>query len=82
MPKTYILLAHYVDLVYFTTWVPDTSNTSATQVRQERYEYDTNYATARRVKNVYFDSDTSDNILSFLKILFSFSQTNLLSLIL
>ena len=47
--------------------VPDTSNSSATQVRHERHECDTNDMIARRVKNVYFDSDASDNIFSFLK---------------
>ena len=72
MPKTYILLAYYVDLVYFTTWVPDARNTSATQVRQERYEYDTNYAIARRVKNVYLIVTRVITYFLFLKYYFLF----------
>ena len=47
------------DLVYFTIRVPDTSDTSATQVRRECYTNDTS---AIQVKNLDFDSDASENI--------------------
>ena len=49
------------DLVSFITRVPDTIDTSATQVRHERYTNDTS---ATRVKNFDFDNDTSKNIFS------------------
>ena len=41
--------------------MPDTSDTSATQVRHECY---TNDASATRVKNFDFDNDTSKNIFA------------------
>ena len=50
-----------MDLVYFTTRVPDTSNTSATGLRHECYTKNTS---ATRVENFDFDNDTSENILS------------------
>ena len=49
------------DLVYFTTRVPDTSNTSATQVRHECYTNDTS---PTQWINFDFDNDTSENIFS------------------
>ena len=47
------------DLVYFTTRVPDMSQTRATRVRQQCYANETN---ATQVKNFDFDKDTSENI--------------------
>ena len=43
-----------VDLVYF-TWMPDTS---ATRVRHEQHECDTQYTSAKGVKNVDFCQNT------------------------
>ena len=44
--------------------MPDTSYTSATQVRHEQHKCDTNDTSATRVKNLDFDNDTSKNIFS------------------
>ena len=46
--------------VYFTTQVPDTSNTSATRakpVQQKRHEHDTNDTIVTQVRNFNFDND-------------------------
>ena len=40
----------------------DTSDTSATRVRNEQHECDTNDTSATQVKNSDFDNDTSKNI--------------------
>ena len=56
----------WVIVVYFTTPVPDTRNTSVTQLiheQHERHECYTNDTCATRVKNFDFDNDTSENIL-------------------
>ena len=65
------------DLVYFTTRVPDTSDTSATRtarVQHERHECDTSATRARRVRHecyratrvkiLDFDNSKSENIFS------------------
>ena len=66
------------DLIYFTTRVPDTSDTSATRATGIRHECNTsdtsaarvrrecytNDASATRVKNFDFDNDTSENMFS------------------
>ena len=53
------------DLVYFTTRVPDTSNTSVTEVQHECYTNDTNVTecytndtSATRVNKFNFDNET------------------------
>ena len=51
----------FLDLVQFTTRVPDTSDKIATRVRHECY---TNNTSATRVKNFDFDNDTTKNIFS------------------
>ena len=67
-----------LDLIYFTTQVPDTSDTSATwatRMRHEcntsetwgtqvRHECYTNNTSPTRVKNFDFDNGTSENIFS------------------
>ena len=66
------------DLVYFTTRLPETSDTSATQVQHERHECDmsatwmtrvrhewhTNDTSATGVKNFDFHNNTIENIFS------------------
>ena len=70
---------HLPDLVYFTTWVPHTSNaivTRATRVLHKQYEYNTsttrvghkcytNNARATRVRNFDVNNDTSENIFQY-----------------
>ena len=53
-----------LDLVYFTTRLPDTRNTSATGSTRVRHECYTNDTSVTRVKNFDFDNGTSENILS------------------
>ena len=49
------------DLVYFTTQVPDTSDTNVTLVW---HEFNINDTSATQVRNFDFDNDTSENIFS------------------
>ena len=58
------LLINILDLVYFTTWVPDTSYTSATQTTLVRHDCYANNTSATRVTNFDFGNDTSENIVS------------------
>ena len=51
----------FLDLVYFTTGVADTSDTSAARVQHECYTNDMN---ATQVKNFGFDNGTCENIFS------------------
>ena len=51
----------FLDLVSFTTQLPDTSDMSATQVRHECY---TNNTSAAEVKIFYFNNDTSEKTFS------------------
>ena len=53
---------YYVDLVYFITFVPDTSDSSATQairMQHERHECNQNETQATRVRHECYTSDTS-----------------------
>ena len=65
----------FLDLVYFTTQVPDTSGTSATRLRHKcdtsairttrvRHECYTNDTSATRLRSFDFDNDTNENIFS------------------
>ena len=49
----------WIDLVYFTTQVPDTSNTSATQTTRVQHECDTNDSSATRVRHEWHECNTS-----------------------
>ena len=49
----------FKDLVYFTTRVSDTSDTSATRTTRVRHEYDTNDTSATRVRHEQHECDTS-----------------------
>ena len=42
------------DLVYFTTGVPDTGDTSVTRMRNEQHECYTNDTSATRVKTYFY----------------------------
>ena len=71
-------VAVFVDLVCFTTRVPDTSDTSVTRVRHERHECNTsatwttrarhqcftNDTSATQMKNFDFDNNMSENLFS------------------
>lgn len=48
-----------MDLVYFTTPVPDTSDTSATRAIEVRYKCDTSDTSATRVRHEQQKSNTS-----------------------
>ena len=52
------------DLVYFTTRVLNTSDTSATRTPRVRHGYYRNGTSATRVKNFDSHNDTSENIFS------------------
>ena len=60
----YCKVPKYWILVYFTTQVPDTSDTSAAWVRHEQHEWDTNNTSATPMKNFDFNNDASENIIS------------------
>ena len=49
----------FLDLVQFTTRMPDTSDTSATRVTRNQHECDTNNTSATQVRNECYTNDTS-----------------------
>ena len=53
-------LIHHVDLVYFTTWVPDTSYTSVTQTTWVQHESDTANASAKQMTRMRHECYTNN----------------------